>query len=61
MTLPNDVSRCPGGTPSDPCPERDTCRRYLDRDRASSKWVNNQDFYKPGNLLGCLDKIEAKT
>lgn len=57
--LPNDVSRCTGERDGEACPDRETCRRYLDRERASSPWVNHINFYKPMNLLGCMDKIEV--
>jgi hypothetical protein len=30
MNLPNDVARCHGQTVYEVCPQRDTCRRYLE-------------------------------
>lgn len=57
MTLLNDVSRCTGGNgTTEICPERDTCQRYTER-MTGGPWVPCTNFHRPGDLLGCMEKI----
>ncbi len=55
MTLYHDTTRCTGGSDADPCPERETCRRYTER-ATGGRWTPHADLYQPGDLLGCEHK-----
>lgn len=60
MTLLNSDPRCTGGDGNtEICPERDTCQRYTER-MTGGAWVSTQNFHRPGDLIGCMDKIETK-
>ena len=55
MTLYHDTTRCTGGTDADPCPERETCRRYTERANGS-RWMQPENMHKPGDLFRCEHK-----
>ena len=58
MRLLNDVSRCTGGNGKDEiCPQRDTCERYLQRTN-NGPWGVCSNFYRPDELIGCMEKID---
>ena len=56
--LPNDVARCLGLSDKTlPCSERDTCRRYLERDGGTG-------LTRPFKMWACLEhelKIEVQS
>lgn len=57
MSLPNDVSRCEGAIENGPtCPQRDTCRRYLERKTGDSGQAWSVHPQIPGP---CVYHIEA--
>jgi len=59
MRLPNNDPRCSGGNGKDEiCPQRESCERYLQRAN-NGPWGVCSNFYRPDELIGCMEKIEA--
>jgi len=56
----NDVSRCTGGDgEQEICPQREACARWVFRTTGGA-FAPIQNFHRPGDLLGCMDKIEME-
>jgi len=59
--LRNDISRCTGGDgKQEICPQRESCARYVFRE-TGGPWAPCGNFHRPGDLLGCMDKIEMES